>query len=198
MGAIQSAINQSIGAVMGGAIAAEHLTEKINTKQKESLTESAEVHKQMTDLVKETDTNREAIVNANDTLKEADTAYKNKLSETEAFINEKHSRHTEGEKKGKFMSKADKAQELIKRQHDIEKLGTAAQEAQKNLEALVKQRSDIKDRLAIVNARNDYNKKTYGKYGYNSKADFGLQVVGASIEDQLKRESEARKNKEAK
>ena len=132
MGAIQSAINQSIGAVMGGAVAAEHISEKINTNQKESFDESIKVNAESKNIAREAEENHKAIDQAKADRTAAEIAYEKKLDETEAFINEKHSRHTEGEKKGQFMSKADKAKELTKRRHDVKELEKAAKEAQEN------------------------------------------------------------------
>lgn len=157
------------------------LQEKENRMQKQSFTESAEVNKESRDLAAETVENYKALLSAEETNEIAQSAYREQLKKDGEFINEKRSRYTEGEKKGKFMNKTDKAKELVKRRHDLERLETAAREARDNLEALQRQKADLKDRFAIVNARNEYNTKTYKDFGYKSSSA-RLEVTGALLE----------------
>lgn len=181
MGAIQNSINMAGASVAGAAIGIGREMDKQHTLQRESFDESIKVNAESKNIAREADENNKAIGEARANKLAAEIAYEKKLDETEAFINEKHSRHTEGEKKGQFMSKADKAQELVKRRHDIEKLKTAQDEAQKNWKAMYKQRSDIKARLDLIMSREAYNSKKYEKYGYNSNSgkynEFSKMVI---------------------
>lgn len=175
MGAIQNSINQSIGAVMDGAIAMEHLSEKIDTKTKEAANLTAQHQEETNKLNKAYDEVDKKVDNVQLEADHRAEDYDKAKENLKTFAAEKNSKFAAGTTNkegqnigGRFMSKEDKKKEIIKRRHDLKKMQTAMNETTKQLTALQTQRDEIKNYIDAVNARVSVAEKQLKHYGYKA------------------------------
>lgn len=155
--------------VAGAAIGIGHEMDKQKELKNTAASKTLETQGHIADYVVDSMTVNKKEKLAVDQAKLAHGDYNKASNELKAFKEEKHSRYSDGEKKGKFMSKKDKEAEIIKRQHDVDRLKIAADETDVNLQAITAQRVALGQRFKMLNIENKYNKDTYGKYGYEDQ-----------------------------
>ena len=171
MGAIQNSINSAFNSVAAASVVVGHekeVQEAKNLKAAELTSsmqkESIDNNQQLLDNVAET-TGKEEMQKADtQRMKEASQSLKD-------FKNEKHSRYSEGEKKGKFMSKEDKKKEIKTRRHDLAMMRKAISERETQITGLKAQRQMIQSTILAHSKKNEIYKRTLGKNGYKEPAD---------------------------
>lgn len=166
MGAIQSSLNQIGGAIAGAAVSIKHLEDKEleKTKLAGDLTASMQNEKiENTQKLLENEAQSKAD-SVQLEMKEAE--YDKAIEDLHKFEAEKHSRHTDGEKKGQFMSKADKKEKIKAKRHDLRKMQEAMGQLKNEITGLGAQKEMITANMKAHSVRNEIYKKQLGKYGY--------------------------------
>lgn len=171
MGAIQNSINSAFNSVAAASVAIGHEKEAQEAKNLKAAELTSSMQKE------KIDNNQQLLDNIKD------TAVQEQMQEVEAqrvkdaakslkdFRNEKHSRYSEGEKKGKFMSKEDKKKEIKNRRYDLFMMRKAIAERESQITGLKAQRKMIESSILAHSKKNEIYKKTLGKNGYKEPTD---------------------------